>query len=352
MRLIIAQGTFHDAGRQVGTAIADDLRHALVGTLLSFPDAGLHDLAALHRRAASYAREAEAWFPGGIDYLRGMADGANVNFSELCLVSFSEELLMSTAVGAEKCSTLAVPTGDGWVIGHNEDYDRFYLGRMHVVDLRVNGFPRTFMMNYPGHQGCSLNELGLAITNNSFLHPAAEGGLSKNARHFRAALADGPVAAFSALSLGDHALATHYTIGWGPDDGLLSLEVGPASGGGCVDLHDLSPRLPFCHTNHALRGSLRWDDPAPASGGTSVRRLECLEEIAASASCPSSPEAMLDLLSTPDGLLHRTDGPDELGITLATAVLRPATREMWIRDADPSAAVRDRYLSFNVSPRN
>ncbi len=353
MRFIVAEGSFHEAGRQVGAAFAGDLPFVLAQTkLLLVTHAAAGGLAQLRSSAETYMLSTGERFPEAYEYLVGLSRGGGISLEDLALIAFSEEIMTEfCATPPQKCSTLAVPTAHGWLIGHNEDYEPQYYGRLLTVDLRIAHHPRTFLLTYPGHPACSLNEAGLAITNNS-LWPEAAPGLSKNAKHFRAALAEDMEKALLDLAVEPNALTTHYTVGWGPGDELVSIEVGSERASRThLAVVQMSPDGPFCHANHVLYLDLKHPDPAVIANNHSLKRYEKLLAIP-KAALPRTPEALLGLLSTNDGLLHRTPAQNATSVTLASIVIEPARRRMWIRDADPTAAERDLYLTFDKNPLN
>lgn len=352
MRLIVAQGSFFDCGRAVGAAVASEAARVLALTRAEFAGhpggAGIRGLRASAIREAQAAKDA---FPGSYEYLAGLAEGAGLPFGDMALLMFAEEVAADRM--REKCSTLSVPTREGWIIGHNEDYGPDYLGNTFAADLRVDGYPRVFLHSYLGHPGCTLNEAGVAIANNSlWMDPIP--GPSQNVRHLRAAFASDMDEALGILTASPNAYTTHYTVAWGGGHGeLVSVEVSNRATA-APETAVIDPGgAPICHANHALYIGLRRPDPAlEAPGYTTRARQRLLQDLIARGKEPRTPEAMMRLLTRPDGVLHRTPAQSATSVTLASVVMRPKTGEMWIRDAEPSAEVRDLYLSFRASPLN
>ena len=354
MRIMRLEGGFEEVGRRVGEATASDvaeIHHRLVAYLLAHTTVGSARRAT--EIASRYALSAQEQFPPAVAYLRGLAEGAGMPLHEIALIAFSEEIAAEFLSAPEKCSTLVVRTGRGWLLGHNEDYEPHYYGRMLALDVAFDGCPRVACLTYPGQLpavGPSLNARGVAILNNS-LWPVAQPGLSQVVRQFAASLAPDLDEAVTILSGYPNALTTHYTVADGTLDDAVSVEISnPATSEADVVLRQIAPPA-FCHTNHVLHLPLRQPDPALEHASHSYRRYAKLKAIAPEA-LPRSPEEMLAYLSTNDGVLHRTPEQHPTSVTLATVVIRPGTGEFWARDASPDAAEREFYVALKPSSLN
>lgn len=350
MRYLQCQGSFEEVGRQVGEACRPDifeLHDRVVAYLLENTTVGSY--LRMRRIARAYSDATDGAWPEAAAYLRGLAEGAKAPFETVALIAFSEEIASEFIPVPSKCSTLVVQTARGALIGHNEDYEPHYSGRMVLLDATFDGYPRTVGLTYPGqlpNLAGSLNARGVAITNNS-LWPDAQPGLSKQVQHFRASLADDLDEAVEHLAKPPVALTTHYTVAHGPAGQVVSLEVSnPATAEERVSFMTVGPE-PFCHTNHVLSLRLKAPDPAIMLAGHSIARLAKLRALPRER-LPRSPEEMLELLSTNDGVVHRTPDQNSTSVTLATLVIRPQTGELWVRDADPAAERRDWH--FVVRP--
>ena len=346
MRKLVIRGTFHSAGVQIGAQTASYLPFVRDKTVdLLQENYGAGSIERIRELADRYLASTQEIFPQALEYMAGLALGSRMPFKDIALISFSEEI---SGEAAEKCSTLAVPTDKGWLIGHNEDYEPQYFGKMFALDLKISGYPRVFSLNYPGHFPClagSLNECGVAITNNA-LWPAAVPGVSKNVTHFRAALALGMTEAIDFLSMQPAALTGHYTVAGAAGNILYGLEVSnEKTAKKNMILHQTDGK-PYWHTNHVRFLELYEPDPALAAGNHTFVRAQKLERLIADDHLPSKSYEMLDLLSTNDGVLHRTPAQNPTSVTLASVAIRPKTGELWIRDADPATAERDLYLHF------
>jgi len=336
MRYVVASGSFYKVGCNVGKACKDDipdLYERTVAYLLKHTSLGTAEN--MHQVAAQYLDQAkDLWWPAG-DFIHGLAKGAGVDVDMIALMSFTEEISSEflPVVLPEKCSTLVVrtPNGDRMIV-HNEDYEPH--SKVVLLDVTFDGFPRLICVAYIGQllAGVSLNARGVAITNNS-LWPKAQLGLPKQVQHFRASLTRNLVEAVQCLEMQPIALTTHYVVANGRDVVSLAVSNSQTSAVNTDMRRIFDPS--FCHTNHVLDGylGLKMPDPAIMHSKHSFLRYEKLNNLTPE-ELPRTPKEALDLFSNPDNnVLFRND---EKSKTLVTVVIRPETKEFWVRDADPT----------------
>lgn len=343
--IIRARGSFRAVGRAVGEATRDDIRfmrETLVPAMLLtvFQGDELHMI----RDARRHFWVTERFWPEAGEYVRGLSEGAGLSLDAILPIVFLEE--MSVSSGRDRCSTLLVRTEEGWLVAHQEDYRQIFYGRLAVLDLEFDGYPRMVCLCYPGTfpgMAASLNAAGVAMTCNAlWLDPVS--GFGKQVKHFLAALDTTFLGAVSWICNGPHILADHFLVVGGEEDLAWSIEVtsGPEAVRGeefreivwdRPSVGGASVLAPFTHANH-----VKWLDPwanghlcDPAHPG-SLMRQAALDRIAM-ANPPATPEGMLALFRRKDGVLNRdavfnrTGQPDS--VTIATAVMRPSTREAW-----------------------
>jgi len=328
MRLIEVSGTFESCGEAAGESTRDDIRAVLAALEAEAGDryAERHAVARRHFAAAERGcPEAAAW-------IRGLARGSGLALFNAIFTAFCEEAAETPAKG---CSTLVVPSKDGTLLGHNEDYPAFNLGRMFLLRLDVPGRPRTVSLNYPGQLpgiAGSLNGHGLALTCNALPCWGDSGGVSNNVNHFKAMFAKDIGEAVRALTSGPFALGHHYTVV--PASGAaVSIETAPRrySDSGWTVL-PVGGRKPFFHTNHVLRLKLKEADaPYPDSRV----RLERLKR--ASKKPPKDADALMAMLST-DRTLCKTDAAAG-SVTLASLVVCPAKRSFTAKGRGGAGAI-------------
>ena len=346
MMAIYAKGNFFEVGVQVGEAtreLVHFMSAQVSADLLNNVFGG--EIQAMVVVAKSQHDKAYNYFPEAGQYLEGLAFGANIHLDDLLSVAYSEEMsaLVSETVGGklararDRCSTLVTRGLHGWLMGHQEDFWGVFFGKMLVLELQFKGYPKLVSLSYPGQLPAlagSLNAAGVAITNNS-LWPKAGRGISKQTRHFRAALATNFLDALTTLASGPHALTDHFTLISAREDLAASIEVSNpvASPDECVIrqiVHNEpailgeSVAAPFAHANHAQLLELHETDPAHL--GSYMRLGKLYAE--ASRHCPRSAADMLELLTRPDGILRKLPDKNLTGqensVTLATTVISPS----------------------------
>ncbi|TSC83990.1 MAG: isopenicillin-N N-acyltransferase [Parcubacteria group bacterium Gr01-1014_13] len=349
MRHVKASGSFYDVGLQVGEACKEDipeLYERTVAYLLEHTSVGT--VARMHEVAQRHMAGAERLWARSVDFLQGLAEGAGVSMEKIALTSFTEEVSSEFLPPSnDKCSTLVVRLSNGnHLIAHNEDYEPQNFGKMVLLDVTFNDFPRLVCLTYPGmlpSLAGSLNACEIAITNNG-LWLEAQPGLPKQVQHFRASLARDLDEVEEWLAMDPIAVTTHYVIAHGHTREVVSLTVSNPETSYVPMFFCPITGPSFCHTNHVPEGpflkGLRKEDPAPKLSKHTVPRYEKLKSFKQD-KLPRTPQEALDLFSQNDGLIHRTPEQNPTSVTLATVVMCPETLDIWIRDADPAAAKRD-----------
>lgn len=347
MRIVTgAMATWHDAGKFVGGETRDLIRHVverLPEYLLANAAVGR---ASMMIAVEEYLGQVFAEDIPSADWLRGLAVGSKQAIEDIALVAFSEEIAALASAPVSKCSTVALrgTQKEGCLIGHNEDYEPHYLGKMYVLDLRVGDEPRVVSLNYPGqlpHLAGALNEHGVVVTNNS-MWPDAQPRLSNQVKLFRAVREKDAHDAVRRLWEPAGSLTSHYTV-FGPGEKwrrhLFSIEVSnPES---CVPrskkyaeqgIYAESKEIngTFVHTNHARWLKLKKPDPAVLANNHSLGRYVKLDSLlhwkveqAEDVGVEMTSDDLMELLSTNDGLVHRKPDQNATSVTLATLIISP-----------------------------
>lgn len=126
--LIRVKGSHREMGRQIGEAIASKVRHSLENarTLID----GTYEVLELtwegaRIQASKYMPFAQERYPQYLEELSGIAEGADVPFEDLAVLTAMEAVTMD-ALHLTKCTSFAVSgerTADGHVlVAHNEDW--------------------------------------------------------------------------------------------------------------------------------------------------------------------------------------------------------------------------------------
>ena len=160
-----ASGTPWDMGHAIGSQTSRSLR-AVVERFDQRMAGRLGD-GGLTAKVEPYIECTEKVAPATLDEIRGMAEGAGVEFPSLFGLNAAQEL-----THGQGCSSLAVngdATGDGSVIlAHNEDNSPFYADHCYVVEGSPDEEPAFLAFAYAGlvlHQG--FNERGIGSVGNA-----------------------------------------------------------------------------------------------------------------------------------------------------------------------------------------
>ena len=154
--IVYVQGTHHDIGRQIGCD-RREIIHGMLATYRRHLEEESNRLqladwreAILHAR--KYLPFAEERVPQYVEELRGMADGAELDFNDL-LVLNCMEALTEDALHAGCTSLAAAPevTADGsLLVGHNEDWLPDDFETVYLVHAQPHDEPAFLAITYGG----------------------------------------------------------------------------------------------------------------------------------------------------------------------------------------------------------
>lgn len=101
-----------------------------------------------------------------IDEIKGITDGADVNFNEYFALNFEDEV----ADFVYKCTTLFLKTKNNILLGHNEDWTEDFADKLYILKLKQKGKPDILFLSYLGPPQfiiACINSAGIAFTGNS-----------------------------------------------------------------------------------------------------------------------------------------------------------------------------------------
>jgi isopenicillin-N N-acyltransferase-like protein len=126
--LIRVKGSHREIGRQMGEAMASQIRHSIENarTLIDSTYNVLElDWDGARIQARKYIPFAEEYYPQYIDEMKGIAEGAGITFDDIAVINALEAVTMD-ALHLTRCTSFAVNderTADGHVlVAHNEDW--------------------------------------------------------------------------------------------------------------------------------------------------------------------------------------------------------------------------------------
>lgn len=307
IQTLTVRGTPRDWGNQVGEAFRADIQRVVGGSNAS---AVLKEKRHLVGHVLGVT---EAAAPHVIAELRGLAEGAGVDFVELFTFNCPE---IRQVHGG--CSTVVVRNRDGtFLLGHNEDGAETQTARdLGLITYQSPGRSVT-SLTYLGElagNAVSWNSDGLIVTVND-LHPVRP-FVRRLSRFTVARLLINEPSVETALKLlrglmGQAASGFHYLLGSTETREVISVE----STARTVSVVPVGTH--YVHTNHCIHPRLR-NQSRPAGLSSSRRRLERLTTLA---DAPASQALVTTWLGNHDDQTESVYAKEgDLNRTLATVV--------------------------------
>jgi isopenicillin-N N-acyltransferase-like protein len=179
IRLIETGGSWRDIGYDIGRSVRDQLQTAAASTRAEL---GGIDPAAARENIGPYLRITEGAAPDVVAELRGMAEGAGIDFETLFVLNAAAELIQS--LGRIECTVAGITgagTADGHVLlAHNEDATAGWGDLAYVIKAEPADAPAFVAFTYAGlllHQG--VNAAGLGSVGNALYARDARPGIPK-----------------------------------------------------------------------------------------------------------------------------------------------------------------------------
>jgi isopenicillin-N N-acyltransferase-like protein len=348
-KVVECSGTFHEIGKQYGTACRD----SLVGSIESlFRDIGMFQKASkgdIIANARKYLPLVESFDPELIEMLKGQAEGAGVAFDEVFALRCRLELGMYyhriTALCTSFAATGEATKGGKTIIGQTYD-----LSPGTVIDLVktkfADGMEQLSLVFGGGGAGeLPLNSAGLGMALNIMLSPAEEQLLivpcacviPKAMRQKRIGDALGVVCA------GGRSLL-YYAFASAEGD-IIGIETRPD------DYNVIQPeRDMLAHSNHYLTERFkRGDKTFGFMEGDSYIRIQrirrLMEEHYGELTVELLGEFMTDHTDYPRAICKHTDLQVQLGETLAAVIMVPEDRVMYAAYGQPC---KYEYLEYKL----
>lgn len=119
--VVKAKGSHYEVGRIIGK----QLKSAITKLLTTNKQIFKKDFLIYLNRSKQFLIQAEKFFPQYVDELRGMSDGAQVQFTEVFLSNNREVANFDPMVlSPNHCTIVGIPNKKGYVLGHNEDWEQ------------------------------------------------------------------------------------------------------------------------------------------------------------------------------------------------------------------------------------
>jgi len=165
--LKISAAGHYEFGRKLGDALRSEIAARLKKNRALYQKFGISFNEELGWRSMGYFNKIKRYYPRMVEEITGLADGAGQDLAKIMVLVSEEEWLTGRH---QRCTSLAVRTDEGIVLGHNEDWDRSYRrDGMYLVKAKI-GKEKFLALSYVGclpGGSAGLNSFGLAYTGNS-----------------------------------------------------------------------------------------------------------------------------------------------------------------------------------------
>ncbi|MBS1249649.1 MAG: hypothetical protein MAG431_01229 [Chloroflexi bacterium] len=285
----------------------------------------------------------QAQYPGYMDEIGGLAQGAGRAFEDLFLVNLRgeyEKYLVSSDLNG--CSDFSLVTDDVALIGHNEDSAPEFRGNMYLVHADIeDGIPFTALA-YPGFlcgNAFGFNAAGVCYSIDNVRPRTAEVGLG---RHFVArSLLDAESLddAIDRVTSPGQALGFSYTIGSVRERRVMHVEVASETN----FVHEIQGR--YYHANHYLELS-GVDQIIGASSQARVERANALLQDFTPLDDAAVLEILGDQMNAQYPIYRTATPPDDLA-TLYTTLFDLDARRLRIYTGHPVLAPQE-FVEFAI----
>lgn len=176
--VVKASGSNYEVGKAIGERMAGAIRAALNKNKSQMDQKFTQHL----ETSRKYQEFARKLFSQHVEELMGMAEGAGVLFDELFLANNREVDHYIPQIEPNHCTIIAIPKEDGYILGHNEDWDPEALSQLYILDAEINGV-KLFGLNYAVTLigvSVAINGYGLIEAVNELFHTDEQLGAPKN----------------------------------------------------------------------------------------------------------------------------------------------------------------------------
>jgi isopenicillin-N N-acyltransferase-like protein len=351
---IEVEGGPAERGRQYGEAARERVQRSVEAYGEVFAHYAGWDWERVRAAAAAYRAPVEAYEPRYAEELDGLAEGAAVDPLDVLAINVRTEIMFAatardlTRAPAECTSFAAVPTrtADGaLLVGQNWDWLPHAADTTVVLEARQDDGPDFVTVVEAGLLAkAGMNSAGIAVATNALVS-AADAGRPAVPYHvlLRALMdAETPADALSALGRHERSSSANYLIAHA--DGI-ALDVEAAPG----DYAQLWVGYPedgvILHTNHFANPGFDGRDVGLVSMPDTPFRLMRARQLVAEHAGPLDRAFFAALLADhaafPLGVCCHPDprhAPLDQSATLASLIMEPATRRLWVAAGTPCTA--------------
>jgi isopenicillin-N N-acyltransferase like protein len=351
---IEVEGGPAERGRQYGEAARERVQRSVEAYGEVFAHYAGWDWARVRAEAAGYRGPVEAYEPRYLEEMDGLAAGAAVDPLDVLAINVRTEIMFAATarelgrLPAECTSFAAVPsrTAQGeLLVGQNWDWLPHAADTTVILEARQDDGPDFVTVVEAGLLAkVGMNSAGMAIATNALVTAADQGRPGVPYHVLLRALHDAetPADTMTALGRRERSSSANYLVAHA--DGI-ALDVEAAPG----DYAQLFVGYPehgvILHTNHFANPGFDGRDVGLVSMSDSVFRLMRARQVVAEHPGPLDREFFERLLADhaahPHGVCCHPDPrlqPADQSATLASVIMEPATRRLWIAAGTPCAA--------------
>lgn len=343
-------GSHLERGRQYGEAARDRILACRDGYEAAFRQAAGWSWERASEAAQAFEPAIEKAFPQYLEEMRGVAEGAGVEFTDVLTLNTRTEVIWAATARevagqrASECTAFALlgsRTACGRpLVGQNWDWLARSSERLVVLEVEQEDAPNFVTVVEAGLLAkFSLNAAGLAVATNALVTAADRGAPGLPYHVVLRALADCEQLTTAVDTVQRHVRASsaNYLLATG-DDVAVDLEAGP---GGFDGVQAILPKGgAIVHTNHFRRPPQAVSDVSLFAMPDSLVRLQRAEGEIAERPEPhdlgSLRRALSDHADFPSGVCcHPRPGDEEQWSTICSVVMDPRERRMWLAFGRP-----------------
>jgi isopenicillin-N N-acyltransferase-like protein len=351
---IEVEGGPAERGRQYGEQTRERVRRSVEAYGEVFAHYAGWDWERVRASAAAYRAPIAAYEPRYLEEIDGLAEGAAVDPLDVLAINVRTEIIFAasardlTRTPSECTSFAAVPTrtADGaLLLGQNWDWLPHAADTTVVLEARQDDGPDFVTVVEAGLLAkAGMNSAGMAVATNALVCAADEGRPAVPYHVLLRALMDAetPADAMTALGRQERSSSANYLIAHA--DGI-ALDVEAAPG----DYSRLWVGYPddgvILHTNHFANPGFDGRDVGLVSMADTSFRLMRARQLLAEHPGPVDREFFVSLLADhaayPLGVCCHPDPrsePIDQSATLASLIMEPATRRLWVAAGTPCTA--------------
>ncbi len=279
----------------------------------------------------------EAYYPDGLEEMRGIAQGAGVDYEDILTLNCRSEVLFAQPDGCSCLGVLPTASADGHTyLGQNWDWLRAAGESTVVLQLDQPSLPSILMIVEAGMiGGKGLNDKGIGVCLNAMSIGKGQKGVPLHVMYRCILNADSISNAFDKVARAQRAGSGTFNIG--SEQGfVMSLEFTP------FNFDVLSPvQGKLCHTNHYLSPIFKAEDTFKRDLTDSFVRLERMHQICEENSAGFDKDRIFALFSDhanhPDSICSHEDMHDPEArrlVTVYSMLMDLTERTLWVTDTN------------------